>query len=56
MKTLVKTFFAMLLICVVSTQMVSAQEKGPYTDTKEWKNLSMAIKGWEPVRLICAVW
>lgn len=30
MKILVKTFFAMLLICVVSTQMVSAQEKGPW--------------------------
>ena len=30
MKTLVKTFFAMLFICVVSTQMVSAQEKGPW--------------------------
>ena len=33
MKILVKTFFAMLLICVVSTQVVSAQEKGPCTDT-----------------------
>lgn len=30
MKILVKTFFAMLLICVVSTQVVSAQEKGPW--------------------------
>lgn len=30
MKALVRTFFAMLFICVVSTQVVSAQEKGPW--------------------------
>ena len=33
MRALLKTFFAMLVICFVSVQSVSAQQKGPCTDT-----------------------
>ena len=33
MRALLKTFFAMLVICFVSVQSVSAQQKDPCTDT-----------------------